>query len=433
MVTVCLQRIEGVNAKLNAVVHLTAEKAIAQAKEADAALAQGTLYGPLHGVPMTLKDSLDTAGVLTTWGSAALAERVPAQDATVVARLKRAGAILLGKTNTPELTLSFDVNNEVYGRTHNPYNLERMPGGSSGGAVAIIASGGSPFDIGTDTGGSIRLPAHFSGVAGIKPTTGRVPRTGHAIPFGGLTDNVTQVGPLARTVDDLAYILKIIAGPDGRDFTIAPVPLGNHHEVELSGLRCAYFVDNGIHRPIPEIAQAVHDAAETLRAAGVTVEEVRPPAVPETFDLFLAMMRKDYNAPWLKILLEREGADPQKTKFMSHGDVPSIMELSAVVDRWDQFRSDMLTFMDDYDILLSPVNANAALPPAEFDANLSGFSYTMMHNLTGWPAAVVRASSSEDGLPIGVQLAAKPWREDVALAAAKVIEEATGGWQMPVL
>ncbi len=208
VVRACLRRIEEVNSRINAVVLLTADAALAEAREADQALAGGKLKGPLHGVPMTLKDSLDTAEIVSTGGTSGRAGFVPEEDATVVARLKAAGAILLGKTNTPELTLSFETDNRVYGRTNNPYDLTRTSGGSSGGAAAIVAAGGAAFDIGSDTGGSIRLPCHFCGTAGIKPTSGRVPRTGHIISYGGIHDGLTQLGPIARYVRDLGLILR---------------------------------------------------------------------------------------------------------------------------------------------------------------------------------------------------------------------------------
>ena len=214
VVRACLDRIEAVNGALNAVFQLQTEAALARAREADAALARGESWGALHGVPMTIKDSLDTAGVVTTGGTEGRADFVPDRDATVVARLRDQGAILIGKTNTPQLTLSFETENVVYGLTHNPYDLQRSPGGSSGGAAAIVAAGGSPFDIGSDYGGSIRLPSHFCGIAGIKPSAGRVPRTGHVFPFGGLQDPLQQIGPLARSVDDLTLLLRLIAGPD---------------------------------------------------------------------------------------------------------------------------------------------------------------------------------------------------------------------------
>ncbi|HJS72705.1 MAG TPA: amidase, partial [Vicinamibacteria bacterium] len=242
----CLDRIEAVNGKLNAVVQLDADEALARAREADQAIARGESKGPLHGVPMTIKDSLDTEGVVSTGGTRGRASFVPKEDATVVKRVKDAGAILLGKTNTPELTLSFETTNLVYGRTSNPYDLERTSGGSSGGAAAIVAAGGAPFDIGSDYGGSIRLPCHFCGVAGIKPTMGRVPRTGHIYPFGGLLDSAQQIGPIARSVDDIALLLPILSGPDGIDPAIVPMPLSSPSTVALSGLKVAFHTDNGI-------------------------------------------------------------------------------------------------------------------------------------------------------------------------------------------
>ncbi|MBI3327509.1 MAG: amidase, partial [Nitrospinae bacterium] len=253
-----LRRIEAVNPKLNAVVHTIAARARAEARAADQALARREVQGPLHGVPMTIKDSLDTAGVVSTGGTKGRAAYVPEQDATVVARLRAAGAILLGKTNTPELTLAGETDNLVYGRTNNPYDLSRTPGGSSGGAGAIIAAGGSPLDIGSDTGGSIRLPAHFCGIAGIKPTSGRVPRTGHVVPFGmGAVDALTQNGPMARYVEDLALTLPIIAGDDWRDPAIVPMPLGDPNAINVKGLRVAMHTDNGVMAPTPETAVAV--------------------------------------------------------------------------------------------------------------------------------------------------------------------------------
>jgi amidase len=198
------------------------EVALDEARRADDQLMRGEIRGPLHGVPMTIKDSLDTAGVVTTAGTKGRAAYIPNQDATVVARLRDAGAILLGKTNTPELTATGITDNYVYGRTNNPYDVTRTAGGSSGGAAAIIATGGVPFDIGSDTGGSIRMPSHYCGIAGIKPTAGRVPRTGHILSFDiGHIDLLTHIGPLARYVEDLVLLLPIISGVDWYDPSIA--------------------------------------------------------------------------------------------------------------------------------------------------------------------------------------------------------------------
>jgi amidase len=434
VVTACLARIEAVNPQLNAVVQL-APDALEQAQAADAALARGEVKGPLHGVPMTIKDSFDTAGVISSWGTPGRAGYVPNRDATVVARLKAAGAILLGKTNTPEFTLSFETDNPIYGQTNNPYDLSRTSGGSSGGAAAIVAAGGSPFDIGTDTGGSIRQPAHFCGITGIKPTSGRVPRTGHAVPPGGLVDMLTQVGPMARFVEDLALILPIIAGPDGQDPAIAPVPLGDPEAVVLKGRRAVLYTDNGLQVPTPEIVDAVRDAAEALEAAGVNFEERRPPGIEETLELLGGLMRGWDGGAWARLLLARAGtaeSDSTLDRFLNAPALPPEA-LVHLIDRWDRFRSQMLTFLNGYELILAPVNAYPALPHGEARPKYQGFSYTITYNLTGWPGAVVRVGTSPEGLPIGVQLVARPWREDIALAAAHHLEEIFGGWQRPPL
>ena len=203
VVEACIQHIQRVNPHVNAVVQLTSDRARAEAKARDRALARREHVGPLHGVPITIKDSFDVAGVVSTAGTTGRRAFVPASDAIAVARMRAAGAILLGKTNCPELTLSYETDNLVYGRTSNPYDFTRTSGGSSGGAAAIIAAGGVSLDIGSDTGGSIRVPSHFCGIAGIKPTSGRVPRTGHIMPAEGVLQSLTQIGPMARFVDDL--------------------------------------------------------------------------------------------------------------------------------------------------------------------------------------------------------------------------------------
>ena len=277
VVGACLDRVAEVNPALNAVVQLDAEGAMERARGADRALAAGESWGPLHGVPMTIKDSLDTAGMISSGGTQGRASFVPERDATVVARLLGAGAILMGKTNTPELTLSFETDNLVYGRTNNPWDTARSSGGSSGGAAAIVAAGGSPFDIGSDYGGSIRLPAHWNGIAGIKPTAGRVPRTGHVYPFGGLQDDFQQIGPLARSVDDLILLLPLIMGPDWIDPSIVELPWSDPGEVDLAGLRVAFHSDNGIGAPTPETVATVEAVAAALDAEVLAVVEAPPP------------------------------------------------------------------------------------------------------------------------------------------------------------
>src|ERR1051325_647415 len=210
------KRIAEVNPKLNAVVLLTEESARARAKEADEALARGEVWGPLHGVPVTIKDAFEMAGFVSVGGTKGRASYVPFEDATGVTRYREAGAVILGKTNTPEISLAFESDNLVYGQTKNPYDLSRTPGGSSGGEAAAIASGMSPLGLGSDAGGSIRLPAHFCGIAGIKPPSGRTARTGHFPPMGGVLDSIWQIGPLARRVEDLWLAPPLLCRDDWR-------------------------------------------------------------------------------------------------------------------------------------------------------------------------------------------------------------------------
>jgi amidase len=431
-----LQRIEAVNPALNAVVQVASARARLEALAADQALARGELRGPLHGVPMTIKDSLDTAGVISTGGTKGRATLVPGQDATVVARLRAAGAILLGKTNTPELTLAGETDNLVYGRTNNPYDLARTPGGSSGGAGAIIAAGGSPFDIGSDTAGSIRLPAHFCGIAGIKPTSGRVPRTGHIVPFGmGAVDALTQLGPMARYVEDLSLILPIIAGVDWRDPAIVPMPLGDPKTVSIYGLRVAMYTDNGIVAPTPETAAAVRAAATALVEAGARVEEDRPAILERSAELANSLAGSDGRA-WVRRLLQRAGTTEMHPILRQRFDetkAVEVAEYTALLEELDRFRSGMLSFMEQYDVILCPTCAYPAPPHGQLLADAMSTSYTRAYNQTGWPGAVVRGGTSPEGLPIGVQVVARPWREDVALAVAQHLETALGGWQRPSL
>lgn len=430
-----LARIEEVNPKLNAVVHLTAESARREAREADEALARGESRGVLHGVPVTIKDAFETAGVVSCGGTKGRAGYLPERDAECVARLRAAGAVVLGKTNVPEASLAFESDNLVYGRTNNPYDLSRTPGGSSGGEGAAIASGMSPLGLGSDAGGSIRLPAHFCGIAGIKPTTGRTPRTGHFPPFGGITDALCQVGPMARRVEDLVLALPLLCGADWRDPSVVPAPLGDPSKVGLKSLRVAFHADNGIIAPTPEIAAAVGDAARALSDAGAHVEETRPPVLEQAYEILLGLFASDGGAA-LQMLLLMCGTDEkhalmQRLLGIMQSRTLTAQEVAGVVMQWDMYRSEMLSFMEDYDLILCPPCARPAMPHGTTydEENLPVFSYTMTYNLTGWPGAVVRCGTSPEGLPVGVQAVARPWREDVALAAASHLEAALGGWQ----
>lgn len=430
-----LRRIDEVNPALNAVVQLSGDRALSEARQADAALASGDAVGPLHGVPMTIKDSLDTEGVVTTGGTKGRTGFVPEEDSTVVARLRGAGAILLGKTNTPEFTMAGETDNLVYGRTNNPYDLSRTPGGSSGGAAAIVASGGSPLDMGSDTGGSIRLPAHFCGIAGLKPNSWRVPRTGHIVPWGlGAFDSTTQNGPMARFVEDLALTLPIISGPDWRDPAIIDMTLQDPDKVDVSGLRVAFHTSNGIMDPTPETAKAVRAAARVLTDVGCSVEEECPQALEML--PYLSQIDEADGWAWLRRLMDKAGTTephPWLQKMMDEPKVVPTDEFTALLERLDEYRSVMLSFMEGYDAILCPVAPFPAAPHGVTfeDANKFAFSYTSAYNHTGWPGAVVRGGTSSEGLPIGVQVVARPWREEIALALAARLESALGGWQRP--
>jgi len=435
VVEACLRRIELVNPSINAVVRL-APNAAELAAQADARLARGIVDGPLHGVPFTAKDSLDTSGLVTTAGTVGWRDRVPTRDATVIGRLRSAGAILLGKTNTPEFTWSDETDNDVYGLTRNPYDLDRTPGGSSGGPAAIVAAAGAPFDIGSDTGDSIRQPAHVCGIAGLKPTSGRVPRTGHWPGYEGLLQSFTQLGPMARFVEDLALLLPIIAGPDGEDPHVVPAPLGSPADIRLHGLRTVVFTDNGIRPPGPETVVAVRAAASALEDAGAAVREEVPPLMHEAWEAWDGLIRADGFA-WLERLITGAGT-PGFGSYDTRGWVtrtPPITgdALSELTERADRIRGSLLAWAADVDLIVCPVMPQAAIRHGESNAAWFGDTYSDVHNLTGWPAAVVRAGTTSDGLPIGVQLVARPWQEHVTLAAAAEVERVLGGWRPPLL
>ncbi len=432
-----LERIEEVNPKLNAVVQLTAESALHQARKVDAALARGEIKGPLHGVPVTIKDNIETAGVVCTAGTKGRSSFVPEHDATVAARMKAAGAIMLGKTNMPEFGLALETDNLVYGRTNNPYELSRTPGGSSGGEAAIIASGGSPLGLGNDMGGSIRLPSHFCGIAGIKPTTDRVPRTGHFPPPLNAHDPLWQPGPIARHVEDLILTLPIIAGVDWRDPAIVPMPLGDPEKVDLKSLRVAFHTDNGIASPTPETAEVVRKAAKALSDAGMEVEEALPQGIQQTYEIFLGLITAD-GGVGIQMLLQMVGTTEthpylQVILSLASANAMTTPEFSGLIVKWGMFKAAMISFMERYDVIICPACAYPAMPHGSTVEDFPAFSYTMTYNLTGWPGVVVRGGTSPEGLPIGVQIVARPWREDVALAVARYLESTLGGWSAPQL
>jgi amidase len=441
LVELHLARIAGVNPSIRAVVAL-ADQALAEADLADLAVAAGKPLPALHGVPMTIKDCFDTAGVVSTWGTYGRRGFVPASDATVVRRLKQAGAILLGKTNTPEFTLSFETHNKIHGFTHNPYDLARSPGGSSGGAAALIAAGGTPFDIGTDYGGSIRVPSHFCGTVGIKPTQGSVPRTGLCLPPGLLTDALSHVGPMARRVEDLMLLLPIIWGPDGVDTRIQPVPYPDPARVVLKGLKCVVMADNGVAKPDDATMAAVVNAGRILADAGLNVVEGRIPGADQIVAIDTGFWSVGVHAA-IKQLLTAAGTKPddyannwfRATDGALDGTIRAD-QLNLQLARFEAQRSRLQQYMSDYDVLVSPVNARPApLHPAPGEASfpIEYASYTMVFDHTGWPSGVVRGSTSSTGLPIGVQVTANPWRDDIVLAVMAHLERSLPAFDPPLL
>ncbi len=417
-----IDRIDKVNPKLNSVVQIDRENAIRQAVSADRDLALGRVHGPLHGIPMTIKDSFDTKDMISSGGTLGRKSFVPAKDATVVSRLRDAGAILLGKTNTSEFTLTYETDNLVYGRTNNPYDFSRTPGGSSGGAAATVAAGGSPFDIGSDYGGSLRYPAHCCGVATIKPTSGRVPRTGHILPFGGMLDSFQQVGPIARNVCDLQLLLSIISGPDGCDPSIVPMPLKDYRNADIGSLRVSFHTDNGILPASDETSDIVRKAAAILDEAGLKVKEDKPSGIEETYEIAMGLFAADGGAS-IERLLKESNTKEHTIPWLGLGQATDAKSLDALIMRWYRFRSTMLSYMKNCDVILCPVNASPAQPHGSLGQDLRAFSYTLTYNLTGWPAAVIPAGKSSEGLPIGLQIIGNPWQEERVLAVASFLEK----------
>ncbi|MBZ5633177.1 MAG: amidase [Acidobacteriia bacterium] len=431
-----LKRIEQVNLSLNAVVEVLADEARKAARHIDEQRAHGAALGPLAGVPFSIKDSIEVAGTVCTAGTLGL-RSAPAstRDATLVARLRAAGAIPIARTNLPDLLFAFESDNLIHGRTNNPYDLSRTCGGSSGGEAALIAACGSPFGLGSDAAGSVRLPAHFCGIAGIKPTSGRLPRTGHVPPAGGWIETLWQIGPLARRLEDLCAVMPLLARPDGLDFTVIGMPNGDPEAVRIDDLRVAFFTDNGIAAADPETIAAVRRAAAAIAKEVQVMDERRPPGIEESYQHEMRLIGPD-GGDGLRAYLEAIGST--RTHRLLDGWLaklePYRTDLAGFAQYWadlDRFRARMLAFLENYDAILSPACAHAALPHGSSidEGTFQGFSYTMTHNLTGWPAAVVRCGQTESGLPIGVQVAAHPWREDVALRIAGRLENLCGGWQ----
>ncbi|HEY0704916.1 MAG TPA: amidase [Candidatus Acidoferrales bacterium] len=441
-----LERIAQLNPKLNAFVYVDAARAREQAHAAEQALAKDSpadSFGPLFGVPLSMKSSVEVAGWPCECGSALRKNYVASQDAPLVARLRAAGAIFLGSTNVPEFLMAYETDNVLYGRTNNPWDLARTPGGSSGGESAAIAAGCSAGGVGSDGGGSIRVPAHFTGICGLKPTPGRVPSTGHYPASAGPFTHLGVVGPLARTVADVTRLFEVMAGFDPQDHASAPVPLRQWEEKEIRKLRVAYYEDDGVTAVTSETAAAVRTAAETLRAQGFQVEEWRPPNLDRVWQLWWNLFGRAVQTAFEPTVRGRENElSPMYRAWRERVAQQPALDgqewMNTMIGR-DALRGNLLSKMEQYPILLGPVCAVPAFHHGEREWQVQGrkveylkaMSYSQWFNLLGNPGVSVPVGKSPEGLPIGVQVIGRPWDDEAVLAVAAKIEEAAGGFRPP--
>jgi Asp-tRNA(Asn)/Glu-tRNA(Gln) amidotransferase A subunit family amidase len=438
-----LDQIRRLNPELKAFVQVDPERVRDEARAAEASLANNATLGPLHGVPISIKSSIDVAGMKCESGTRLRADYVAKSDAPLVARLRQAGAIVLGVTNTPELLMAWETDNLLYGRTNSPWDLDRTPGGSSGGEAAAISSGMSAGGVGSDGGGSIRVPAHFSGICGLKPTPGRIPSTGHFPESGGPFALIGVVGPMARTVADLRVLFEVMQGPDDGDTCAAPVPLRWPSDSETRNLKIGYFEDDGCTPVTPEIRQAIRTAAESLARAGFHIEPFRPEGLEEARALWRKFFVKTGGIVINPMFQGRESdLSPILKQFLAWAEQEPAMSDDALLQAWfarDALRARFLPQMQTFPILLCPAAAVPAFRHGERSWTVDGttvhyldaWSYTEWFNLLGNPASVVPVSQSQDGLPIGVQIVGRPWAEEQVLSVAAVVERECGGYRLP--
>ena len=471
-----LERISSLNPSLNAFVDWRPELVMEQARIAERALMQAAAasplsseIGPLHGVPLSIKSSIDVAGHRCEAGSRMRAGYVADADAPLVARLRAAGAVILGVTNTPEYLMAWETDNLLYGRTNNPWDLTRTAGGSSGGEAAAIATGLSAGGVGSDGGGSIRVPAHFCGICGLKPTPGRIPSTGHFPKSGGPFALLGVVGPMARTVEDLRVLFEVMAGWDEGDPCSAPVGIRldrgekPHSKIAQNailewgtldssienegGNSIGFFVDDGRTPVTGETRIAVEGAASAMADAGFRVEAFRPDGLDEARELwwqFFGIAGGMILGPMVRG--REDELSPILREFCSwtpagHGAEPHSGE--SLLSTWlrrDELRERVLRQMHQYPVLICPVAAIPAFRHGEREWFVEGravkyldaWSYCEWFNLLGFPAAVVPFGRSGEGLPIGVQIVGRPWEEDVVLDVAAALEkENSGGYTAP--
>ncbi|MGD1928452.1 MAG: amidase [Leptolyngbyaceae cyanobacterium] len=451
------------NTILNAICTLDEENARLRAQQADAAIAQEECWGPLHGVPITIKDFYETQGLRTTAGYAPLHNYMPERDATVVDRLRQAGAVLLGKTNPSDVNGAYQGLNDLFPRVNNPWNINYTPGGSSSGTAAAIAAGFSALDLGSDIAGSIRQPAHCCGVYGLKPTDQRLSLAGHIFEVPGQPHCIRQMlvpGPLARSIKDLQLCFSLLVGPDRRRPSLPPVPLDVVSDKPLQALRIAWSDDFRV--PIArEIQTALRHAAQQLSEQGARVENWSPPDIDwtaaQTLYYQIAAFNFRYAQPvTLKAaqksltFLWRETTQGDRalrqsgspTQALSAMFTPTLLAYFEVLTQRDRFTTQLDAALADWDVWLTPVAATVAFThrPAwsaiEIDGKVyphavANGAYTMPFNLSGHPAVVMPIGYTQAGLPIGLQIVGHRWREMELLAIAQQIDEVVGNFQHP--
>ncbi len=438
-----LERIERLNPKLNAFVDWQPDRVLQQARAAEKAVMRGDELGSLHGVPLSIKSAIDVAGHRCEAGTRLRAGYVATQDAPLVARLRAAGAVILGVTNTPELLMAWETDNLLYGKTNNPWDLTRTAGGSSGGESAAIAAGLSAGGVGSDGGGSIREPAHFTGICGLKPTPGRIPSTGHFPKSGGPFALLGVVGPMARTVADLKILFEAMAGPDDGDPSSAPVSLRTVSETEVPMIRIGFFEDDGWTPVTAEIRLAVTQAATLLSQRGLRVDRFRPDGLDEARQLWWKLFGTA-GSMILGPMLPRheEEISPILKEFLSWTAAEPTHTGESLLATWlgrDDVRERILLQMRKYPVLLCPTAAISAFRHGERQWQVEGrtvkyldaWTYCEWFNLLGFPAVVVPMVLSSEGLPIGVQIVGRPWEEELVLAVASSLDEARGEFPHP--
>ncbi|HKO97911.1 MAG TPA: amidase [Pyrinomonadaceae bacterium] len=425
-----LQRIDRLNPDLNAIVTIASD-VMDKAKEAEMVLRRGDVIGPLHGVPLTIKDTIETKGIRTTSGSVLRADFVPTEDAPAVCRLKAAGAIILGKTNAAEMAMDYNADNPVFGRTNNPHDAARTPGGSSGGEAAAIATCMSPGGLGTDLAGSIRIPAHFCGITGLKPTVGRVPGEGQFPASYGPYSLGAVIGPMARNVEDLRLLFEVLAEDSSSLETIR----GNHF---------AWYTDDGVAPVTLETRKAVETAAQALSEAGLTAVHAVPPGIDRGNEMWLKIFSRASVVQLRMVYGDdiEKGGDFVRWRLSTADNTPTPT-LDEYISDWlerDRLREQLLEWMKTTPLLVAPVGATEAYKHDTLKVTVGeksfgtfrAFSYCQAFNVFDLPVAAVPAGRSSDGLPIGVQIVGRPFAEQSVLAAAAIVEEALGGWQMSI-